>query len=188
MHSATTPRPLPGTGDKVVSLSITPDGVVSEIPIAGALPQPAALLTRGIMSADKMTIVGTATDARGAHLLRVIQLVHPPTVSLTASSYTLAGLAGSYALHALTAGADPLWAFGSLSVSPSGSAAFSDYLDAVGSQTLPATAALVLDQQGTLTDAAAPTYHGQLSYFNDLVVATESDPTGVARLNLALKR
>lgn len=186
--NAPTPRQLPGGGSKVVSLSITADGVVTESPNAGVVPQPAALVTQGIMSADKMTIVGTATDIHGAYLLRIVQIVHPPAVQLTSSSYALTDLAGSYGFHALTGGADPLWAYGTQTIDASGSAAFTAYRDAGGTAPLPGPTTLVLDQSGMLTKASVPSYNGRLSYFNDLIVATETDAAGVNRLSIAVKR
>ena len=184
---ASTPRALPGGGGKVVTLSITDDGIVTESRNAGVLPQPAALLTHAVMSADKMTVVGTATDLRGAYVLRVMQLVHPPAVLMTPSDYLLADLAGSYSSHALIGAAAPFWAHGTQTVAASGAASFTAYLTAGGDATLPGPATLVLDQQGVLTDPAAPTYNGQFSYFHDLVVATQTDAAGGAGLSIALK-
>ena len=186
--SAPTARTLPGGGSKVVTLSITPAGIVSETPVAGVLPQPAALLTWGILSADKMTIVGTATDTSGAFCLRVIQFIHPPSISLTPPIYVLGNLAGSYSLHLLINGASPLWANGSLSIDGSGTAAFFNYLDSSGSATLPPPFTHSMDQQGALTISSDPSYNGQLSYFNDMVVATRTGSPGVYSLGIALKR
>jgi hypothetical protein len=181
-----TARALPGGGGKVVSLSLTTDGIVTETPNAGVLPQPAALVTQGIMSADKMTIVGTATDGRGAYLLRVIHLVHPPTVSLTPASYVLADLAGSYGYHALSSGANPLWAYGTQTVGAAGLAQFSSYQDAGGSA-LPGSLTLTLDPQGLLADPGNPSFHGQFSYFKDMFVATRTDAAGVSTLSISLR-
>jgi hypothetical protein len=179
--------PLPGAGSKVVTLSITADGIVTETPNAGVAPQPAALITQGVMSADKMTIVGTATDSRGACILRVIQLVHPPAVVLTASGYQLSALAGSYGLQALAGGSGPIWSSGALGIDASGAAAFNSYLDAGGGATLPAPFSLAMDQQGRLTESADASYDGQFSYFNDMMVATKTDAAGRASLTIALK-
>jgi hypothetical protein len=186
--SAPSSPAVPGGGSKVVTLSITADGIVTESPNAGVAPQPAALLTQGIMSADKMTIVGTATDARGAFILRIIQLIHPPATLLTSSSYALADLSGSFGYHALMGGASSDWAYGTELLGVTGSAAFSDYRDAGGSSALPAGAILALDQQGMLTNAADPVYNGQLSYFKDMIVATRTDTAGVSRLSVSLRK
>jgi hypothetical protein len=186
--SAPTARQLPGGGNKVVTLAITPDGIVTETPIAGVLPQPTALMTRGVMSADKMTIVGTATDTSGAFVLRIIQFIHPPSVALTPSTYTLADLAGSYGFHDLANGAAPLWAYGGLVINPSGAASFTAYSDSSGSATLPGAFSLSLDQQGILTNSADPSFNGKLSYFKDMVVATRTVSPGVYSLGIDLKR
>lgn len=186
--TAPTAPVLPGGGSKVVTLSITPDGTVSETPIAGAVPQPNALLTWGVMSADKMTIVGTATDTSGAFVLRVIQFIHPPSIALTPSTYVLGNLAGSYSIHQLINGASPLWANGDLSIDGSGTEAFSSYLDSGGSAVLPPPTALSLDQQGALKISADPSYNGQLSYFYDMVVSTRTDSPGIYSFGVALKR
>jgi hypothetical protein len=187
--NAPTPPPLPGAGTKkVVTLSITSDGIVTETPIAAGLPQPTALITWGVMSADKMTIVGTATDTSGAFILRIIQFIHPPSIALTPSTYTLADLAGAYDFHDLVNGTTPLWAYGNLTIDVSGAAAYATYLDSSGSTALPGAFTLSLDQQGTLTISGDTSYNAQFSYFNDMFVATRTDSPGVYSLNIALKR
>ncbi len=186
--NAPTARQLPGGGNKVVTLSITSDGIVKETPVAGALPQPTALITWGVMSADKMTIVGTATDTSGAFILRMIQFIHPPSIPLTSSIYTMVNLAGPYGFHDLVNGTPPLWAHGSLEIDPSGAATYASYLDSSGSTTFPGAFNLALNQQGSLTISGNTSYNGQMSYFSDLFVATSTDTPGVYRLDIALKR
>ena len=186
--NAPTPRQLPGGGSKVVSLSITADGIVAETLYPGVVPQPAALITEGVMSADKMTVVGTATDASGAPVLRIMQLVHPPAVLLTSASYTAADLAGEYGFHALYGAAGPGWAYGEQSVDAIGTAAFSSWRDAGGTISLPASYTLTLDQQGALTDAADPSFHGEFSYFKDMMVSIRTDAAGAHSLGIALRR
>ena len=183
-----TPRQLPAGGNKVASIAVTADGIVTESPLAGALPQPAALLTRGVMSADKMTIVGTATDAGGVYLLRIIQFVHPPSIVLTPVNYTLAQLAGTYAVHTLAGLPSPLWANGTLAIDGAGIASAVSYLDSTGSTALPGPVALSMDPEGTVTNSADPSYHGKLSYFDDLLVATRTGASGSYSLSLMLKR
>jgi hypothetical protein len=185
---ALNPKALPGAGAKVAGLTISADGLVSETPKNGIVPQPAALLSGAVMSADKMTIVGTATDSRGAFLLRVIQLVHPPATALTASSYLLSGLAGSYGYRDLASGASPATSLATLTIAASGAAALSGYLDSNGGSSPPAPFTLAVDSQGLLTAAGDASYHGQLSYFNDLLVATRTDAAGAPALSLALRR
>jgi hypothetical protein len=176
---------LPGAGAKVVGLTISADGLVSETLKTGIVPQPAALLSGAVMSADKMTIVGTATDSRGAYLLRVIQLVHPPA---TPAGYLLSGLAGGYGYQAFTSGTGPVSAFGTLTIGASGAAVLSGYLDSNGGSTPPAPFTLALDSQGLLTAAGDASYHGQFSHFHDLLVATRTGASGAPLLSLALRR
>jgi hypothetical protein len=179
---------LPGGGSKVTSLAITADGVVTETPIAGVLPQPTALLSWGVMSADKMTVVGTATDSSGAFVLRIIQFIHPPAIPLTPATYTLENLSGTYSFHALENGVTPLWTYGELGVDPSGATSYTAYSDSNGSSAFPAPLSLSLDQQGTVLQPADPSYNGQLSYFGDLMVATETSSPGAYKLGISLKR
>ncbi|QWV94248.1 fibronectin type III domain-containing protein [Geomonas oryzisoli] len=181
-----TPRALPGSGSKVVGLAITADGVVSETSYPGVLPQPAALISQGIMSADKMTVVATATDASGTPLLRIMQLVHPPTVLLTSNSYVLSDLAGRYGVHELY-GAVPGWGYGDVTVNAAGGMLFAAFR-ATGGATTPAGYTVAMDPQGKLTAAARSAFHGQFAYGKDLMVATGNDAAGAAMLSIALRR
>ena len=182
------PRPLPGGGSKVVTLSITSGGLVSETPYPGVVPQPAALMTQGVMSADKLTVVATATDLSGRPLLRIMQMVHPPAVPLNVSSYQAGELSGNYAFHELFGGGSPGWGYGAESVDASGGAFFSSYLDADGSGALPAGYVLAMDQQGALSAATLPSYHGQFSYDGALMVMTGTRAEGAPALGIAVRR
>ena len=186
--SGPTPRPLPGAGNKVTNLAITVDGIVSESAVPGVLPPPSLLLDHAVMSADKMTIVGTATDQNGACVLRVMQFVHPPAISLTASSYAGGDLTGTYQMHMLFSGSGSLWGNGSLTLDATGAGSYGSYLDSSGSAALPAAILLSMDQQGMLTDAANPTDNGQLAYFKDLLVATGTGTSGASFLSIGVKR
>jgi hypothetical protein len=186
--NAPTARQLPGAGSKVVNVSITSDGLITESPLPGVLPQPAAHLSNAVMSADKMMIVGTATDSSGAFILRIIQLIHPPSLALTATSFAASDLAGSYVFHDLTGGGLTSWAFGNLAIDLSGLADVSLYLDSNGASALPVPVTIAMDSQGVLTKPGDSSYSGKLSYFKDLTVATGTDPGGVYRLRVALKR
>jgi hypothetical protein len=185
---APTARQLPGAGNKATTFAIAADGMVTETAIAGILPQPLALLSRGVMSADKMTVVGTMTDSNGAFVLRVMQMVHPPSIVLSSTSYLPADLAGTYSMHSIRGGAAPLWAYGVFAVDPAGAGSFSSYLNSSGALTAPAPFALSLDQQGATGNAADLSYHGTLSYFKDLMVSTRTDAAGGSALEIALKR
>lgn len=186
--AGSTARQLPGAGNKVVSMSITSDGIVSETPLPGVQPVPALLLDRGVMSADKMTIVGTATDSHGAAVLRIMQLIHPPSILLTSTSYALPDLAGAYTVHLLTGGNAPLWAHAALAVDGSGSGSYASYRDSSGNSALPAPFTLAMDLQGVLTNPALTSYNGKVSYFKDAYVATGTDAAGAAFLSIGVKR
>lgn len=180
---------LPGGGAKVMTLSITPDGLVSETPTAGVLPQPTALFTNQVMSADKMTIVGTATDSSGAYVLRIVQLVHPPAQLLSSGNYTASELAGPYVFHDLTgSGSTSLWARGEFAIDAVGVLGAGAYLDSIGNSALPAPVTVAMDSQGALTTASDASFNGKLSYFSDLLVSTRTDAGGNYRLSVALKR
>lgn len=172
----------------MTTLAITSGGIVTETPISGVLPQPTALLNHGVMSADKMMVAGTMTDANGAFVLRVIQMTHPPSVALTSSNYTMAALPGSYSIHTLVNGSNPLWAYGTLAVDAAGAVSFSSYLNSSAGSTPPAGLALSMDAQGTLTNTADPSYNGKLSYFGDIIISTRIDSTGGSAFDIALKR
>jgi hypothetical protein len=186
--SAPTPRQLPGGGNKSVSLAITGDGIVSETPLSGALPQPAALLQWGVMSADKMTVVGTATDVNGAFILRIMQFIHPPSIALTPSSYTLTDLVGSYRGSTLVSSLAPLWIRSAMAIDAASTAVVTSYLDSSGSAALPGPLALSMNQEGLVTNSADPSYHGKLSYLKDLLVTTRTEAAGVYRLGIDLRR
>ncbi len=185
---APTARQLPAAGGKATSWSITADGIVTETPIAGVQPQPAALLSHGVMSADKMTVVGAMTDANGAFVLRIVQMIHPPSTLLTATSYLPGDLLGSYGVNSLVSGANPLWAYGVMNVDAAGQAGFSSYLNSNSVLTAPVAFTLAVDQQGALTDAADASYNGKLSFSKDLLVSTRTDAAGGSALDISLKK
>ncbi|MBJ6725299.1 fibronectin type III domain-containing protein [Geomesophilobacter sediminis] len=183
-----TSRQLPGAGNKVVTLSITSEGVVSEALLPGAAPAPTLLLDHGIMSADKVTVVGTATDASGAPVLRIMQFIHPPAVVLTSTSYQMTDLAGNYAFAALSGGSATLWESGSFGVDSTGTLTYAAFLDSNGAATLPGSMLLMMDQQGIVTTASDASYNGKLSFFKDSLVATWTGAAGAPYLSVAVKR
>lgn len=178
-------------GKKASKLTISGDGIVTES-LTGAAPQPAVLMDRGVMSADKSVIVATATDTSGAtprRVLRIYQMLNITTND--GNSLTLNDLKGSYACNALAVGSGPLSARGSLQIDGSGATAFSSWLDSAGSSALPAGFTLAMDTAdtltGILTTAADGTFHGKLSYYKDMVVFTRSEPNGSYGFYIGLK-
>lgn len=178
-------------GKKASKLTITSDGIVTES-LTGATPQPAVLMDRGVMSADKSVIVATATDTSGATpkpILRIYQMVNITTND--GNSLTLDDLKGSYACNALAVGSGPLSARGSLQIDGSGATAFSSWLDSAGSSALPAGFTLSIDTvdplTGILSTAADSTFHGKLSYYKDMLVFTRSESNGRYGFFMGLK-
>ncbi len=175
-------------GDKASILNITADGIVTESRTA-ALPQPAVVIDRGVMSADKSVIIGTATDTSGAnpkYVLRIYQLVN--IVSSDPNTFSQADLAGTYDLRKLTGGVSILSASGTVMIDALGVATYSAYADSNGTVTLPAGLTLAMDASGNLINAADASFQGKLSYFKDMFVATGTDSPGTYSLSIALKR
>jgi hypothetical protein len=175
-------------GDKASILNISTDGIVTET-LTAALPQPAVVIDRGVMSADKSVIIGTATDTSGTsprYLLRIYQMVN--IISSDPNSFTLADLAGSYDLRKILSGASSLSAVGAMTIDASGSASISSYIDSIGTAVLPADFTLAMDTSGGLNSAADPTLLGKFSYFKDMFVVTRTESPSAYSLSIALKR
>ena len=175
-------------GDKASIMNITTNGIVTES-LTGALPQPAVVIDRGVMSADKSVIIGTATDTSGAsprYVLRIYQMIN--IVANDPNTFTLTDLAGTYEFRELMGGASTLSASGGAAIAASGAVSFSSYMDSTGSAVLPADYTLVIDTSGNLTNAADPSLMGKLSYFKDMLVTTRTDSPGAYSLSIALKR
>ncbi|MDA8428549.1 MAG: fibronectin type III domain-containing protein [Geobacteraceae bacterium] len=175
-------------GDKASMLNISADGMVTES-LTGAVPQPAAVIDRGVMSADKSIIVGTATDTSGAaprYLLRIYQMEN--IIPNDPTTFSMADLAGAYDLRTLLTGVTPLSAAGSIVINSSGSAAYTAYVDSTGTTSLPPDVNLAMDVSGVLSTAADPTALGKLSYFKDMFVITKTDSRGACSLSIGLRR
>jgi len=175
-------------GDKASILNISADGIVTES-LTAATPQPTAVIDKGVMSADKSIIIGTATDTSGAgprYILRIYQLIN---INFSdPNRFTPADLAGTYELRKLLGDANSRSASGSLSINISAEAAFSAYSDSNGAATLPPDFTLAMDTNGFLVNPADSAVLGKLSYFKDIFVLTGTDSSGAASLAIALKR
>jgi hypothetical protein len=175
-------------GDKASVLNISVEGIVTETRTA-VLPQPATVIDRGVMSADKTVIVATATDTSGTaprYILRIYQLVN--IIANDPDTFIPADLAGTYELRELRSGASSVTASGVLTIADSGAGSFSSYLDSTASVTLPPDFTLAMDAGGVLSNAADSSLLGKLSYFKDMFVETVTEPGGIYRLGIALKR
>jgi len=174
--------------DKASILTINADGIVTES-LAGVSPQPAAVIDRGVMSADKSVIIGTATDTSGAsprYILRIYQLVN--IIASDPNSFIQADLDGIYDFQLLGSSSASLTALGILTITPTGSVTYSTYADNNGTVSLPAGFNLTVGADGSLSNAEDPTCFGKLSYFKDMLVMTNTDASGVSSLSISLKR
>ncbi|MEI6205719.1 MAG: fibronectin type III domain-containing protein [Desulfuromonadales bacterium] len=175
-------------GDKSSVLNITSDGMVTES-LTGASPQPAAVIDKGVMSADKSLIIGTGTDTSGTgprYILRIYQMVN--IIFSDPGTFTQADLAGTYNFRELLVGTGARSASGSYAINASGSAAYSSFTDSGGSAALPAGFSLVIDANGKLVNLTDSTVLGKFSYFRDMFVVTKTYSPGVYSLSIALKR
>ncbi len=175
-------------GAKASILNIDGDGIVTE-GLTGTLPQPAAVMDRGVMSADKSVIIGTATDTSGPsprYILRIYQLIN--ITANDPNTFTLIDLAGTYNLQKLLGGASTLSASGTIAISTTGAAAFSSYADSNGSTALPADFSFAMDASGSLINPSDSSVLGKLSYFKDMFIVTGTDFLGAYSLSIALKQ
>lgn len=175
-------------GEKASILNITSDGIVTESRTTAA-PQPAAVIDRGVMSADKSVIVGTATDSSGTtprYILRIYQLVN--IIANDPNTFTATDLAGTYDFRALLGGTGTLSSSGTVTINGSGSVAYSSYTDSNGGVTLPADFSLAVDATGNLVNATDLSLLGKLSYFKDMFFMNRTDYSGAYSLIIALKR
>ena len=157
--------------------------------LAAAVPQPSVVIDRGVMSADKSVIIGTATDSSGTSpkfILRIYQFVN--ITSNDPNTFSPADLAGTYNLDKLLGGAGTLTASANIAINFSGSTAFSSYADSNGSTVLPADFNLVMDTNGNLVNPSDASLLGKLSYFKDMFVVTGTDSPGVYGIGIALKQ
>jgi hypothetical protein len=204
--SGTATRP----GDKASILSVTAEGLVTEAvnSAATALPPPAPFVMgtdAGVMSDDKTLVVSTTTDANtGRFVLRIYQMINveaavgTPLVDMLGGlplTFAVADLGGSYGFRELAVGANPLSASGTMTIDgASGAVTFASYADTAGAAA-PAGFTLAVDQlnepagkqNGILTSADAPSVHGKLGDFKDMLVLTRTDASGASRLAIALK-
>lgn len=174
--------------DKASIINISEDGMVTES-LAGALPQPTVVIDSGVMSADKSVIIGTATDTSGArprYILRIYQLVN--TIASDPNTFSPADLEGTYGFHLLKSSSTPLTASGTITINASGAAGYSSFADSDGNVLLPAGFNLAVNADGSLSNAADPTFFGKLSYFKEMLVMSNTDTSGVSSLSIALKR
>lgn len=181
----------PGKKASRMSMSSS-DGIVAESRQTGVSPQPALVIDRGVMSADKSVLIATATDTSGAnprHVLRIYQFININTNDT--NTLALADLSGVYRTARLTVGSALLTASGLLRFDATGAALYSSWLDSTNSSALPSGFSVTMDtvdtKTGILTNGADSSFHGKLSYFKDMLVATMNDSAGNSSLLIGLK-
>lgn len=175
-------------GDKASMVNISADGMVTES-LTAASPQPAAVISNGVMSADKSLIIGTATDSSSTtprYILRIYQMVN--IVFSDTNAFSQADLAGSYSFCELLAGASTRTVSGSMTIDAAGSTNFTAYSDSSGTTSLPADFSLGITGNGVLRTAADSSLLGKLSYFKEMFVLSKTDSVGTYSLSIALKR
>jgi hypothetical protein len=125
----------------------------------------------GFLSADKKTIVGTATTTHddGAVSLMIIQV--------TGTEFTAGALpAGVSTAHMLGAGTGFAgWIHNTTTVAPGGGITFVPWVDSWGGSAPGGTYTGSITSSGTVTIAGMPTYHGQISHDGKFTVGTQTN-------------
>jgi len=174
-------------GRKATTLSITEDGIVSEVG-STVVPQPTVFIPAGVMSDDKSLIVATATDSANPakYVLRVYEIINiGPNDTNT---FSLADLAGSYTIERLIVGTSLLTASGVFSVDGvSGAVSFTSYRDSSGGTEPPAISSFGMTAEGTLYSPDDTTLLGKMAYYKDIMVFTRTDSSGAYSLSFAFK-
>lgn len=174
-------------GKKATIISITEDGIVSEAPSA-AVTQPTVYIPAGVMSDDKSLIVTTATDSvnPGKYVLRIYGMIN--IVPSDANTFTLADVAGTYAVESLVVGTSTLTAHASVTGDgTTGAFSFNSYADSTGNTALPPDFTVAIDTDGILSSVADATFHGKLAYNKDIMIGTKSEGGGYYSFSLGFK-
>jgi len=186
---ATTPGSATPANTKVSSMSITADGIVTEVRGASVgLPEPTLYIPAGVMSDDKSLIVAVATDAvnPGKYILRIYGMIN--IVPSDPNTFSLSDLAGTYSIESLIVGTSTLSASGVFTTDGvSGDVSFVSYLDSNGNTTPPAGFTLAITSDGILSNAADPTFHGKLAHNKDIAITTKTEAAGLYSLSISLK-
>lgn len=160
------------TGATNVTFSVGSDGVVTAVGDIGTFT--------GFLSADKKTIVGTATDGTTPTIysLYVFNITNGQSSSLSQVVGT------TLYDHILTTGTDNFWAHQSMSIASStGVITFgSDWVDSDSESGPSGTETISISSSGAATLAGTAiqetTFNGQLSYDGKFMVATQTFDTG----------
>lgn len=174
---------------KISSLSITADGMVTEVRGTSiGLPEPSLYIPAGVMSDDKSLIVAVATDAvnPGKYIMRIYGMIN--IVPSDPNTFSLSDLAGTYAIESLIVGTSTLSSSGNFSADGvTGDVSFVSYLDSNGVTTPPVGFTLAINSDGILTNTADPTFHGKLTHNKDVAIFTRTEAADTYSLAIALK-
>jgi len=126
---------------------------------------------KGFLSADNMTIVGTATNAEGVYSIWIFQL--------NTGAFDSTSLGGTTFNHILTAGTDPapFWAHQTININSEDVMSFSDWVSSNVSLTGPTdTPTISINSTGTATINGSD-FHGQWSADGKLMIGTQTFST-----------
>jgi hypothetical protein len=160
-----------GTGAPGISVTFTVEsnGVVS---LSGANMDN----FKGFLSADNMTVVGTATNSEGVYSIWITQL--------NTREFDTPNLEGRNFNHTLTArdATAPFWAHQTIDIDSNGVMSFSDWVSSNVSVTGPTnTPTISIGLTGTATIAGSD-FHGQLSDDQMFMIGTQTSDTGAYSL------
>jgi hypothetical protein len=132
----------------------------------------------GLMTDDKKVIFYIAGDIKPYEF---------GVIMITGQTYTQADYAGTHNFSSIRNNVpNPFWAYGVTSADAAGNGTYLSYTDSGGGAT-PASFQRVLSSSGVVTDPADATYHGQMSYNNDITVRTNTNASGRYGLTVGFK-
>jgi hypothetical protein len=158
--------PFPSPFDLVVS----PAGIVTDL---------FGRSFYGLMTDDKKVIFYIATAGINTYKFGVF--------TITGQTYTQSDYAGTFNFSAIRNNVpNPGWSYGVTSVDAAGNGTYLSYTDSGGGAT-PANFVRVLSASGVVTDPADATFHGQMSFNEDITVRTNTSASGRYGLAIGFK-
>jgi hypothetical protein len=145
----------------------------------------------GFLSADKKTIVATATEGTGPYYYH-LYVINITTGQDSSATSQVAGTSYNYILAAGASSPAPFWAHQTISITSGGVMSF-DYWVCSNSLVLgpSGTETISIGTSGiaTLAGSSVPetTFHGQLSYDGKFMVSTQTFDPGVYSLMVIVK-
>jgi hypothetical protein len=158
----------------VSTLFIDADGIITDSHDSSS---------RGFLTPDKSILVMTGTSEDGGntnYAMRVLTISGGVTI-------TQSEMAGTYGFYDLfTSPSDTGWLHGKVSIDSTGSGSFTDLVDETGPRT-PFQDSFTFAQDGTVTVAGNPTFHGTVSRMGNLIVANSTNSLGEAELSFLVR-